>query len=164
MATSTLHDFFERLKSLGFWDRLFSWNAFLQQSFDAYLEKTVNREVKNIENPKLGMLEPLDKQISGLRMEKVKKDSLLLTLRPIIEHELREQSGFLDELDLMYGILKDKLPARIIWIVWFFFLFSLELLVLFSKMGGDTNNDYESVILQQMDIHNKKLELHRERL
>lgn len=113
---------------------------------------------KQVHNPKVNLLEPLDKNISALRGEKMKKDSMLLTLRPIIEAELKTNVGFLDELKVMYALLSESLLSFCAWFIWFIFLLGLELFILVSKWG-ESETDYDRMMLQQMSLHFKRIEL-----
>lgn len=119
---------------------------------------TTSTTVGSIVNPKLEMLGPLDQQIAGLRMQKREKDSALLTLRPELEREIKAKVGFLDELKVMYSLVTDSGVALAVWLIWFFFLFGLEMLVLISK-STEKKNDYEETVMHQMNIQLKKLEL-----
>lgn len=120
--------------------------------------KTNNTTISSIQNPKMAMIEPLDLQIKDLRNHKSSKDSLFLTLRPQIESEIKSKIGFLDELNVMYSILSNSIPARVVYGLWFLFLLGIELLVLVSK-ANDKKNDYEQTILHHMNIQFRKLEL-----
>lgn len=117
---------------------------------------------KNVLNPKTGLLDPLDKTIQGLREEKHKKDSILLTLRPAIEAELKQNVGFLDELEVMFDLLSESGVSLTAWLIWFFFLFALELLILVSK-AGDHDTDYDKRLEEQMALHIRKIELLKEK-
>ncbi|MFM7854215.1 MAG: DUF4407 domain-containing protein, partial [Flammeovirgaceae bacterium] len=111
-----------------------------------------------VTNPKMALIEPLDKQIEGLRREKIKKDSMLLVLRPMVEAELKEHVGFLDELNLMMSLFKESKIASIAWLLWFILLFGLEVFILVSKLN-DTETDYDAMITQQMALHYKRIDL-----
>lgn len=113
---------------------------------------------KQVHNPKANLLDPMDKNILSLRGEKMKKDSMLLSLRPVIEAELKQNVGFLDELEVMFSLLSESLLAFCAWFIWFVFLLGLELFILVSKWG-ETETDYDRMMTQQMDLHFKRIDL-----
>lgn len=114
--------------------------------------------VSSIVNPKIGMIDPLDNQIQSIRIEKLKKDSALLTLRADVEKEIKSKVGFLDELKLMYSLLSDSAVAFFVWLIWLLFLLGIELFILVSK-SMDKDNDYDATIKHQMELQLKKLAL-----
>ena len=111
-----------------------------------------------VPNPKIALLEPIDKTIAVLREQKSVKESDLLNIRPKVEAEIRSKTGFLDELKVMYALIADSGVALTVWLLWFFFLLGLEMLVLVSKIN-DKRNDYEETVLHQMNLQMKKLSL-----
>ena len=117
-----------------------------------------SRTVSSIANPKMSFIQPLDMQIEGLRKRKNNLDSNLLALRPMVEKEIREKVGFLDELKVMYKLISESNIAMTVWFLWFFFLLGLEMFVLISKTS-EKKNDYEETVLHQMNIQMKKLKL-----
>lgn len=94
-------------------------------------------------------------------MEKMKKDSILLQLRPAIEAELRAHNGFLDELNVMFTIISQSRTALVVWILWLVFILGLELFVLVNKSKG-SESDYEARVKQQMDLHLRRVQLLRQ--
>jgi hypothetical protein len=117
-----------------------------------------SRTVSSIPNPKMNFIQPLDLQIDGLRKRKANLDSNLLALRPMVEKEIKEKVGFLDELKVMYKLISESNIALVVWFLWFFFLLGLEMFVLISKTS-EKKNDYEETVLHQMNIQMKKLKL-----
>ncbi|WP_410220174.1 DUF4407 domain-containing protein [Pedobacter sp.] len=118
--------------------------------------KTINK--RSISNPKIAQLQPLDAQIESLRKEKAKKDATLLTLQSVLEKEVGEKVGFLDELTLLIEILSNSIIATAVYCIWFLLFLFLELLILVSKRN-DIDSDYEQAIQHQMALHNKKIQL-----
>lgn len=116
------------------------------------------RSSQQIPNPKMEFLQPLDEQINGLRKQKMAKDSMLLSLRPMVENELRAHVGFLDELNVLINIVSNSWPALFVWCVWLVLLFGLEIFILVSKTS-EQENDYDKVLEQQKAIHLKRIEL-----
>lgn len=125
---------------------------------DTAKNESITITKRNLPNPKVSLLEPLDKTIGGLRKEKAKKDSILLGLRPAIETELKQNVGFLDELEVMYSLLSESGVSFGAWLIWFVFLLGLELLILASKMG-ESENDYDRMMSEQMALHFRKISL-----
>ena len=117
-----------------------------------------SKTVSSIPNPKMNFVQPLDLQIEGLRKRKANLDSNLLALRPMVEKEIREKVGFLDELKVMYKLISESNIAMMVWFLWFFFLLGLEMFVLISKTS-EKRNDYEETVLHQMNIQMKKLKI-----
>lgn len=111
-----------------------------------------------VPNPKMDLLKQVEQKHAALRREKNKKDSVMLTLRPIVEAELKQNVGFLDELELMKSMLVKSIVALITWIVWFIVLLGLELFILVSKWS-EPETDYDVVIKQQEELHLKRLRL-----
>jgi hypothetical protein len=112
----------------------------------------------NVANPKISLITPLEETIKNLRKQKSEKDSLLLNIRPTLEKEISSKVGFLDELEVMYSLISRSGVALCVWLIWFFFLFGLEMLVLLSK-ANEKETDYEKVIKHHMQLQLKKLDL-----
>lgn len=119
---------------------------------------TVTTSVNNIPNPKQVLIAPLEKTIAELRIQQAQKDSMLLNIRPQLEKEISNKVGFLDELQIMYALIKDSGVAFTVWMIWFLFLFGIEMLVLISKTS-DKRNDYDETVLHQMNVQMKKLQV-----
>ena len=81
--------------------------------------------ISNVPNPQIALIEPLEKTIADLRIQKSSKDSALLNVRPTLEKQISSKVGFLDELEIMFSLLKRSNVALIVWLIWFFFLFGL---------------------------------------
>ena len=113
--------------------------------------------VTNVPNPKLSLIAPLDQTIANLRIDKNKKDSALLNIRPELEKQISSKIGFLEDLEIMWKLIAGSGVALFVWTIWFLFLIGLEMLVLFSKLT-DAKNDYEETIKHQMNLQMKKLE------
>lgn len=127
---------------------------------DSLTMETVTRTSSQIPNPKIAFLQPFDEQLAALRMQKMKKDSILLELRPAIEAELMAHNGFLDELNVMFTIISQSRIALVVWSLWFSFILGLELFVLVNKSRG-SESDYEARVKQQMELHLRRIELLR---
>jgi hypothetical protein len=116
--------------------------------------KTVS--VTDLANPKLAMIEPLEKNIAELRNQKTQKETALINVRSQLEKEFGSKVGFLDELEVMYSLISRSNVALGVWLLWFLFLLGLELLVLISK-ANEKENDYEKTVKHQMDLQIRKL-------
>src|SRR5690606_32022385 len=112
----------------------------------------------NVPNPKIALIEPLEKTIASLRNEKLEKESALLNIRPQLESEISSKVGFLDELEVMWQLISNSGVAACIWSIWFVLLFGIEMLVLVSKINEE-ENDYSRVVKHHMTLQMKKLEL-----
>lgn len=117
---------------------------------------TNTRTVTAIPNPKMNLVEPLDRQIEGLRNRKATLDSSLLAIRPTVEKEIKSKVGFLDELQVMYRLITNSGIAMTVWLLWFVFLLGLEMFVLISKTT-EKRNDYEEKVMNSMNIHLKRV-------
>lgn len=122
------------------------------------LVKSKSSTITSIQNPKIELLKSIDSQLAKIRDQKKDKDNALLTLRSDVEKDIKSKVGFLDELNVMTGLLKDSTSARVVWSIWIVFLLGLEMFILASKVG-EKGNDYDATIIHQMDLQLKKLEL-----
>lgn len=124
-------------------------------------ERVVPVKVTNsspIANVNISFIAPIEKIITDLRNEKLKKETALLNIRPQIEKEIASKVGFLDELKVMYSLISNSFVALAIWLLWFIVLLTMEMLVLISKIN-DKENDYDKTIKHQMDLYIRKLDL-----
>lgn len=118
--------------------------------------KVVNSS--NVPNPKISMIAPLQQSINDLSIQKSKKESALLNIRPQLEKDISSKVGFLDELEVMFSLITKSTVALMIWLIWFILLFGIEILILVSK-SGETENDYDRIVKQHMTLQMKKLDL-----
>ena len=88
------------------------------------------------------------------RLEKLYNQKI--NVEETVRKELDENSGFLEELKAMIIIIKNDLVAGVFYFILFAFIFSLELLVVMSKVG-DNKCDYDLIIEHQLNV--KKLSL-----
>jgi hypothetical protein len=155
----------ELIKEISDFPTITIYNRKIERQENAGLPDSLSRRTikstsssSQIENPKITLLEPLDLQIQNLRGEKLKKDSLILVLRPVVEAELMANVGFLDELNLTISLFQESKVAFMVWLLWFLLLFGLELFILANKWG-DSETDYDAMIKRQAEIHFKRIEL-----
>ena len=118
--------------------------------------KVVNSS--NVPNPKISMIVPLQQSINDLSIQKSKKESALLNIRPQLEKDISNKVGFLDELEVMFSLITKSTVALMIWLIWFILLFGIEILILVSK-SGETENDYDRIVKHHMTLQMKKLDL-----
>lgn len=104
----------------------------------------------DVPNPKADLLPGINSQIDQLRKQKTEKENSKINIRQEIETDLRSKTGFLDELQVLFSILLTSAIALFVWIMFFLFFMSLEILVLVNKFG-EGHNDYDKVITHQME-------------
>lgn len=105
--------------------------------------------VQQIPNPIHKDKERLSSQIENINKKIIEIEDEKINLGEIIRKQLEENRGFLDELSLMIGILKDSWVALIVYLLVFLFLLSLELLVVFTKLYGQ-KTDLEKLLEYQV--------------
>jgi hypothetical protein len=122
--------------------------------------ETVNKTsiVNDLPNPKINELSGVQELLTSSYQLRQEKDSLLLKLRADLQTEYENRRGFLEELTIMYSVVSKSILSSIVYFLWFLFFLSIELFILFSKIG-ESENDYHKLINQQMDLHNKRLDL-----
>lgn len=111
-----------------------------------------------IPNPNIALIAPLDSQINSLQRMILSQGDSLSNLRVSIERTLKEKTGFLDELNIMFSLLRKSAPALVVYLIWFFLLLGLEFFILMNKRH-EKATDYDAMIAHQMDMHVKKLQL-----
>lgn len=121
------------------------------------LVKRTDLALNDVANPKASLLPDIENQISSLRAQKSEKENSKINIRQELEDELNSKTGFLDELKILFSILLSSWIAMVIWLMFFLFLMSLEVLVLVNKFGEE-KTDYESIILHQKDVRIKMIQ------
>lgn len=116
---------------------------------DTIVKKT-DYTLTDVPNPKADLLPGINDQIDQLRKQKAEKENSKINIRSEIEADLKSKTGFLDELQVLFGILLSSPIALFVWIMFFLFFMSLEILVLVNKFG-EGRNDYDKVISHQME-------------
>lgn len=109
-----------------------------------------------VPNPKIALISSLDSTIGALRQQKTVKENELLHMKPALEKEMKANAGFLDELKVMTRLISTSRVALSFWLLWILFFLFIEMLVLFSKMG-DQSNDYEKAVLHHMNLQIRRL-------
>jgi hypothetical protein len=90
-----------------------------------------------------------------IRLEKLFNQKI--NVEETVRKELEENSGFLEELKAMIIIIKSDLVAGAFYFILFAFIFSLELLVVMSKVG-DNKCDYDLIIEHQLNVKKNSLD------
>ncbi len=108
-------------------------------------------------NPNIGILNTITGDIEQIRIQKTEKENALLNIRATLEKDFYSKVGFLDELEVMYKIVSNSNVALLVWLLWFFLLFALELLVLVGKIY-EKENDYERTVEHQMSLRVRTLD------
>jgi len=126
---------------------------------DTTIFKTINDVTVGtiqVPNPKIALISSLDSTIGALRQQKTVKENELLHMKPDLERKMSKNIGFLDELKVMMRLISTSRVALSFWLLWILFFFFIEMLVLFSKMG-DQSNDYEKAVLHHMNLQIRRL-------
>ncbi len=110
-----------------------------------------------IANPKMK-----EAEVNNLHLEVLRKQQEDYTKRKLdaennLRAELKSKQGFLEELNAILEILKERPVALIFYLILFGFLMSLELFVVLSKLG-DKKCDYDLVVEYQLAQKKKTLE------
>lgn len=122
-----------------------------------YVNKPITIRTE-VPNPNIALLAPLDSQMNSLQRLILAQGDSLSNLRVSIERTLKEKTGFLDELNIMFSLLSKSVPALVVYLVWFFLLLGLEFFILMNKRH-ERSTDYDAMIGHQMDMHVKKLNI-----
>jgi TM2 domain-containing membrane protein YozV len=116
---------------------------------------TINKN--SIPNPKAALIAATDSAIAEMWKQRAGKQKELLNIKPSLEKEMKEKTGFLDELKVMYRLISNSAVALAFWLLWILFFLFIEMLVLFSKMG-DKSSDYEKTVLHHMNLQLRRLD------
>ncbi len=115
---------------------------------------TINRSP--IANPKVKEAEINNQHLEALRTQQEEFTKKKLDAETSLRKELKENQGFLEELNAIIEILSERPVALIFYLILFAFLMSLELFVVMSKFG-DKKSDYDLVIEHQLEQKKKTL-------
>ena len=109
-----------------------------------------------IANPKIAEAQTNDKHLVSFRKQQEEYTREKINIEHDLREELKSKQGFLEELGAIVELLSEKPVALIFYLILFVFLMSLELFVVFSKVG-DNECDYDLVIKHQLDQKKKTL-------
>ena len=101
-------------------------------------------------NPKIAEKESNEQRLEKLREEKSGFTDKKMNAESLLREELKSKQGFLEELNAIVNILKERPIALIFYLILFLFLMSLELFVVFSKVG-DKKSDYDLIVEHQLE-------------
>lgn len=110
-------------------------------------EMTVNS--RSIPNPAIARRSGIQNQIDAVNKQRIAYTQKLSIVREELELKYEKQKGFMEELDIMYGIVTESSLAFSVWFLWFLFLLLMELLVLISQ---HSETDYDKLIEHQMRV------------
>lgn len=110
-----------------------------------------------IANPKIKEAEINNQHLDGLRKLQEDYTKRKMDAENILRKELKSKQGFLEELNAIIEILKERPVALFFYLILFGFLMSLELFVVVSKLG-DKRCDYDLVIEHQLEQKKKTLD------
>jgi hypothetical protein len=124
-----------------------------------YIRQPITIAIKGVTpNTVTALIQPLDSTIGVMRQQKAIKENELLHIRPALEKEMKEKTGFLDELKVLMQLISSSYVALGFWLLWILFFLFIEMLVLFSKMG-DKASDYEKTVLHHMNLRIRRLDV-----
>ncbi len=110
------------------------------------------------ENLRYKILPDIESSIIAARKEIDSLENKKLSLRTDLKSEIEKRTGLLEEISvLILEIVASSWITILLYCVIFFFLFSIELLVIFIKLT-DTESDYDSTISYQQDMRKGILE------
>ncbi len=110
-----------------------------------------------VNNPKIKETEINNQHLTVLRKQQEEYTQRKMDAEKSLRAELKSKQGFLEELNAILEILKEKPVALAFYLVLFIFLMSLELFVVVSKFG-DRRSDYDLVIEHQLDQKKRTLD------
>lgn len=110
-----------------------------------------------MQNPRIKQVEINNDNLN--RMRKLQEEFTLkkMDAEQDLRKELASSTGFLEELNAMLEIITTTFIAGIFYAIVFFFLLSLELFVVFSKLG-DKKCDYDLIVEHQLNVKISALE------
>lgn len=109
-----------------------------------------------IANPKVKESEINEQNLAVFRKQKEDYTQRKIKAESSLRQELKSKQGFLEELNAIIEILRERPIALIFYFILFLFLMSLELFVVFSKTK-DTQSDYDLVVGHQLNQKRKTL-------
>jgi len=110
-----------------------------------------------IASPKFKEVEVNNKHLDELRKQQSEYTQRKLDVESSLRQELKFKQGFLEELNAIIEILKESPVALGFYLILFLFLMSLELFVVFSKIG-DKKADYDLLIEHRLEVQQKRIE------
>src|SRR5215470_2815521 len=121
--------------------------------------QTVSKEVntQSLPNPNIERLSQIEEQINKMREQKQEKENKKLTMQEDLEKEFRSKLGLLQELQYVTNIIFSSWVSKFIGFIFIAFFLIVELLVLVIKFATDNENDYNKMIVHQMETRIQRL-------
>ena len=104
-----------------------------------------------VANPRIKQVETNNLNLKRLRKQQDEYTIKKMEVENDLRKELSTNIGFLEELHAMLELLKTRTEALIFYSIIFLFLVSLELFIVFSKMG-DKKCDYDMIVEHQLNV------------
>jgi hypothetical protein len=120
------------------------------------LKRVPTKRSQNIPNPAIESSNRIRLQISQIDERIGNENNKRVQLREIKSNEYFDDSGFLQELDILVKVITASSVALVVYILWMALLLIIELLVLIIKTG-DAGNDYDLLIQHQVDIKKSRI-------
>ncbi len=117
--------------------------------------KNTSVTTSQIPNPKIKTIEDNNDKLEKLEKREIEKYAERMSVDSIARAECKENVGFLEELEAMYTIATTRPVAGTFYIIFFILMVSLELFIVFSKMG-DKECDYEMAIEGAAELKKKQ--------
>ncbi len=114
------------------------------------VSETVARGMTSIPNPKYSMIEKTDSLILSLQSQKLNLENKRASARQALEEEIKQQTGFLEEFKILKEVIFLSWDTTIIYGLFFLFLLSIELLIVFIN-SFDKETDYDTIVKHQLD-------------
>lgn len=99
-----------------------------------------------VPNPKQDVVAANNEKIKQIDTQEKEWSDKRLTVEEETRKECQVNVGFLEELEAMISIVTTRLAAGIFYIIFFLLLLSLELFIVFGKLG-DKECDYEKAVI-----------------
>lgn len=134
----------------------YTTGSITRDSLGNQVNSTTQRNTSVADNPLKIEFEFLQNQISELNKKKFELSQSITELRAKKEQELKEATGFLDELVLLKEVVAESWVGMFVYSLFLFFFLSLELFILIMKMS-DKESDYDKLIAHQVEVRMKML-------
>lgn len=122
-----------------------------RDSLGNQVNSTTQRNTSVVDNPLRIEFEFMQSQIEELNKRKFQLSQAITDLRDNKEKELKEATGFLDELVLLKEVVMSNWVGLFVYFLFLFFFLSLELFILIMKLS-DKDSDYDKLIDHQVHV------------
>lgn len=122
-----------------------------RDSLGNQVNSTTQRNTSVVDNPLRIEFEFMQSQIEELNKRKFELSQAITDLRDNKEKELKEATGFLDELVLLKEVVMSNWVGLFVYFLFLFFFLSLELFILIMKLS-DKESDYDKLIDHQVHV------------